>query len=94
MVDVVETVEDSLAWIAVNGWHWDLTLPDFFVRERTGFTMLADMSPKYSHRCVLLANSVTPAQIAQEIDVGPQATFDKTLQLDAFVRHRERLPTT
>lgn len=94
VVGVAETADDALAWIASRSRHWDLTVLDLFLREGTGFTVLAHMSPALRHQCVVLTNSITPANIARCIDLGADAVFDKTLQLDDFLTYCSRLPAT
>jgi DNA-binding NarL/FixJ family response regulator len=87
VVGTAETAEDALAWIAASDRHWDLTVLDLFLREGTGFTVLGHMTPAHRRQCVVLTNSATPANIARCIDLGADAVFDKSLQLDEFLKY-------
>lgn len=92
VVGIAETSDDALAWFEVNEGHWDVAVLDLFLKEGTGFTVLSHMAPAHRRHCVVLTNSATPANIARCIDLGADAVFDKSLQLDEFLDYCARLP--
>lgn len=92
VVGMAETSDDALAWLAVHDGHWDLAVLDLFLKEGTGFNVLARMAPAHRRNCVVLTNSATPANIARCIGLGADAVFDKSLQIDEFLNYCARLP--
>lgn len=92
VVGTAETADDALAWLTVHEGHWDLAVLDLFLKEGTGFNVLTHMPPELRSHCVVLTNSATPANIARCIDLGADAVFDKSLQIDEFLNYCARLP--
>jgi len=92
VVGTAETSADALAWIAVNEGKWDVAVLDLFLKEGTGFTVLSRMTPLQRRRCVVLTNMATPAKVALCLDLGADAVFDKSLQLEEFLTYCAQLP--
>jgi len=92
VVGMAETSDDALAWLAVHDGHWDVAVLDLFLKEGTGFTVLTHMAPARRHQCVVLTNSATPANIARCLNLGADAVFDKSLQIDEFLNYCAGLP--
>jgi two-component system OmpR family response regulator len=92
VVGMAETSDDALAWFASNEGHWDVAVLDLFLKEGTGFNVLTQMDPAHRRHCVVLTNSATPANIARCINLGADAVFDKSLQIDEFLNYCARLP--
>jgi DNA-binding NarL/FixJ family response regulator len=89
-----QTTDEALSWLAMHEEHSDLIVLDLFLKEGTGFTVLKCMSPEHRRHCVVLTNADTPADIALCFDLGAAAVFDKTLQMDEFLKYCALLPTT
>lgn len=85
VVGTAETSDDALAWLARNDGLCDLVVLDLFLREGTGLFVLKHMTPAHRQRCVVLTNSPSPTNIALCLDLGAEAVFDKSLQIEDFL---------
>jgi DNA-binding NarL/FixJ family response regulator len=87
VVGMADNSDDALAWLAANDEKWDLTVLDLFLREGTGLMVLEGMNPAHKHRCVVLTNSPSPTNIARCLDLGAEAVFDKSLEVEKFLEY-------
>jgi DNA-binding NarL/FixJ family response regulator len=81
-----ETEADAKAWLAAHDGEWDLAIVDLFLKQGSGLGVLQACSPRGPHqRVVVLSNYATPDMRARCADLGADAVFDKSNEIDALV---------
>ena len=81
-----ETEADAKAWLAAHDGEWDLAIVDLFLKQGSGLGVLQACSPRGpQQRVVVLSNYATPDMRARCADLGADAVFDKSNEIDALV---------
>ena len=81
-----ETEADARAWLAAHDGEWDLAIVDLFLKQGSGLGVLQACSPRGpQQRVVVLSNYATPDMRARCADLGADAVFDKSNEIDALV---------
>ena len=88
-IDAVGTSEsenEAKAWLLGNPQNWDLAILDLFLKQGSGLGVLsACRNRKPSQKIVVLSNYAT-ADIRQRCaQLGVDAVFDKSNEIDALV---------
>lgn len=88
-IDAVGTSEsenEAKAWLLDNPQNWDLAILDLFLKQGSGLGVLsACRNRKPSQKIVVLSNYAT-ADIRQRCaQLGVDAVFDKSNEIDALV---------
>ncbi len=85
-VGTSDSENEGKAWLTDNPEQWDLAIVDLFLKQGSGLGVLAacrDRSP--SQKVVVLSNYAT-ADIRQRCaQLGVDAVFDKSNEIDALV---------
>lgn len=77
---------DASVWLSTQGDDWDLAVVDLYLKEGSGFSVLAACRVrKPSQRVVVLSNFVTADTRQRCIAFGADAVFDKSTQVDALI---------
>ena len=85
-VGIAETEEDGKAWLIKNTAQWDLAIVDLFLRQGSGLGVLAACRARQPHqRVVVLSNYATPDVRVRCAQLGVDAVFDKSNEIDALV---------
>ena len=85
-VGMAETEEDGKAWLIKNPAHWDLAIVDLFLRHGSGLGVLAACRARQPHqRVVVLSNYATPDVRVRCAQLGVDAVFDKSNEIEALV---------
>lgn len=85
-VGIAETEEDGKAWLTRNPAQWDLAIVDLFLREGSGLGVLAACRARQPHqRVVVLSNYATPDVRVRCAQLGVDAVFDKSNEIEALV---------
>lgn len=85
-VGIAETEEDGKAWLIRNPAQWDLAIVDLFLREGSGLGVLAACRARQPHqRVVVLSNYATPDVRVRCAQLGVDAVFDKSNEIEALV---------
>ena len=85
-VGIAETEEDGKAWLTKNPGQWDLAIVDLFLRQGSGLGVLAACRARQPHqRVVVLSNYATPDVRVRCAQLGVDAVFDKSNEIDALV---------
>lgn len=95
IVGTAETERDAADWFSTHAKEWDLAVIDLFIKDGTGFGVLANMpchGPR--QRIVILTNSASSANRSRCLRLGADAVFDKTRELDAFFEYCLRIEKT
>lgn len=85
-VGVAETEDEGKHWLANHGDQWDLAIVDLFLRQGSGLGVLAACrSRRPGQKMVVLSNYATPDVRMRCAQLGVDAVFDKSNEIDALV---------
>lgn len=85
-VGVAETEEDGKVWLAEHPDQWDLAIVDLFLRQGSGLGVLAACRTRNpGQKMVVLSNYATPDVRMRCAQLGVDAVFDKSNEIDALV---------
>jgi DNA-binding NarL/FixJ family response regulator len=94
VVAVAETASEAVAVLEKLGNTWDLAVVDLFLREGSGLTVLRACKERAPHqRMVVLTNYPTEEMRRRSLELGADALFDKSNQLDLFFEWCLRIDT-
>lgn len=81
-----ETESDGCAWLRDNSGQWDLAIVDLFLRQGSGLGVLeACRNRRPGQRVVVLSNYATTDMRRRCTQLGADAVFDKSNEIDALV---------
>lgn len=85
-VGFAETENDARRWLRDHAGDWQLAIVDLFLKQGSGLGVLQACSPRGpQQRVVVLSNYATPDMRARCADLGADAVFDKSNEIDALV---------
>lgn len=85
-VGMSDNEKEANAWLLDNPHSWDLVILDLFLKEGSGLgVLLACRDRKPSQKIVVLSNYATAEIRARCAQLGVDAVFDKSNQIDALV---------
>jgi two-component system, OmpR family, response regulator len=85
-VGVAETEHEGKQWLAQNDAYWDLAIIDLFLREGSGLNILeACRYRRPTQKMVVLSNHATNDVRWRCAQLGADAVFDKSTEIDALV---------
>jgi two-component system OmpR family response regulator len=74
------------AWLAQTGDAWDLAIVDLFLRQGSGLGVLEALrARKPGQRVVVLSNYATTEMRKRCSQLGADAVFDKSNEIDALI---------
>ncbi len=85
-IGMAETENEGKAWLSENGNAWDLAIVDLFLKQGSGLGVLAacrDRPPR--QKVVVLSNYATADIRRRCAQLGVDAVFDKSNEIDALV---------
>ena len=85
-VGIAETENEGKQWLTQNSSQWDLAIVDLFLKQGSGLGVLAacrDRNPL--QKVVVLSNYATPDIRTRCAQLGVDAVFDKSNEIDALV---------
>ena len=83
-----EGERDARDWLAAHAGEWDLVIVDLFLRQGSGIGVLeACRSLKDGHQVVVLSNYATADMRRRCLELGADAVFDKSNDIDALVEY-------
>ncbi|MGV3570895.1 MAG: response regulator [Ramlibacter sp.] len=81
-----ETENDARAWLAGHRTAWDLAIIDLFLKQGSGLGVLEACQQRARHqRVVVLSNYATADMRKRCSQLGADAVFDKSNEIDALV---------
>ncbi len=87
-VGVAETEDDGKEWLASHPEQWDLAIVDLFLRQGSGLGILAACRTRGPRqKMVVLSNYATPDVRMRCAQLGVDAVFDKSNEIDALVEY-------
>ncbi|MFS2033701.1 response regulator [Polaromonas sp. CT11-55] len=85
-VGSAETENEGKAWLAENSEDWDLAIVDLFLKQGSGLGVLAACRDRPSRQKVVVLSNYATADIRQRCtQLGVDAVFDKSNEIDALV---------
>ncbi|RZJ26408.1 MAG: response regulator [Haliea sp.] len=85
-VGVAETEQEGKRWLAQNDTYWDLAIVDLFLREGSGLNILeACRFRRPGQKMIVLSNHATNDVRWRCAQLGADAVFDKSTEIDALV---------
>ncbi|WP_345062862.1 response regulator [Acidovorax lacteus] len=96
-VGVAETEEEGKRWLQQHPQDWDLAIVDLFLRQGSGLGVLEACRDRgTAQRMVVLSNYATPDVRMRCAQLGVDAVFDKSNEIDGLVEycvaHAQRAP--
>ena len=85
-VGTAETEDDGKTWLNVNSQGWDLAIVDLFLKQGSGLGVLAACQNRSARqKMVVLSNYATDDIRRRCTQLGVDAVFDKSNEIDALV---------
>jgi two-component system, OmpR family, response regulator len=85
-VGTADTENEGKAWLAENRDNWDLAIVDLFLKQGSGLGVLAACRDRPSTQKVVVLSNYATADIRQRCaQLGVDAVFDKSNEIDALV---------
>jgi two-component system, OmpR family, response regulator len=83
-----ETENEAKGWLAANAQRWDLTIVDLFLKQGSGLGVLESCRGRSpGQRVVVLSNYATADMRKRCLQLGADAVFDKSNEIDALVEY-------
>ncbi|MGE4241848.1 response regulator [Ramlibacter sp.] len=81
-----ETEAQAQAWFAANVGEWDLAIVDLFLKQGSGLGVLeAARNRGAEQRVIVLSNYATAEMRERCAQMGADAVFDKSNEIDALI---------
>jgi len=81
-----DTENSARDWLVGHDRNWDLVIVDLFLREGSGLGVLAACRPRaQGQKVVVLSNYATSDMRERCTELGADAVFDKSHDIDALV---------
>ncbi len=85
---IAETEDEGTRWLARNDAQWDLAIVDLFLKEGSGLGIVkACRYRQPSQKMVVLSNHATPEIRWRCAQLGADAVFDKSTEIDDLLRY-------
>ena len=85
-VGVADTEDEGKQWLMSESAQWDIAIVDLFLRQGSGLGVLAACRNRLPHqRMVVLSNYATPDVRMRCAQLGVDAVFDKSNEIDDLV---------
>ena len=83
-----ETESEARSWLAGHAQDWDLAIVDLFLKQGSGLGVLeAFQGRRVGQRVVVLSNYATEDMRKRCAQLGADAVFDKSNEIDALVEY-------
>ena len=83
-----ETENEAKSWLAGNEGQWDLAIVDLFLKQGSGLGVLEACRGRAAvQRVVVLSNYATADMRKRCLQLGADAVFDKSNEIDALVEY-------
>ena len=85
-IGCAETEDEGKEWLTTHGGQWDLAIVDLFLRQGSGLGVLAACKERLAEqKMVVLSNYATPDVRMRCAQLGVDAVFDKSNEIEALV---------
>ena len=83
-----ETEEAARTWLARHQGGWDLAIIDLFLKQGSGLGVLESCRERVAgQRVIVLSNYATADMRKRCLQLGADAVFDKSNEIDALVEY-------
>jgi two-component system, OmpR family, response regulator len=83
-----ETENEAKGWLDRHGQQWDLAIVDLFLKQGSGLGVLEACRAQHAgQRVVVLSNYATPDMRKRCAQLGADAVFDKSNEIDALIEY-------
>jgi DNA-binding NarL/FixJ family response regulator len=83
-----ETENDAKAWLAAHAGGWDLAVVDLFLKQGSGLGVLEACQGRDANRRVVVLSNYATADMRKRCEqLGADAVFDKSNEIDALVEY-------
>ena len=83
-----ETENEARSWLGRNERQWDLAIVDLFLKQGSGLGVLESCRERApGQRVVVLSNYATADMRKRCLQLGADAVFDKSNEIDALVEY-------
>ena len=87
-VGIAETESEGTQWLATHEGYWDLAIIDLFLKEGNGLNILEALrARKPQQKMVVLSNHATHDIRWRCAQLGADAVFDKSTEIDQLVEY-------
>ncbi|MFI5447198.1 response regulator [Polaromonas sp. UC242_47] len=81
-----ETENEAKAWLKDKDQSWDLAIVDLFLKQGSGLGVLEACRNRLAHQKVIVLSNYATVDIRKRcIQLGVDAVFDKSNEIDALV---------
>jgi DNA-binding NarL/FixJ family response regulator len=85
-VGMADTERDAKAWLAQHPDGWDIAVVDLFLREGNGLGVVeACRGRRHGRKVIVLSNHATSDMRRRCAQLGADAVFDKSTEIDALL---------
>ncbi|SFB68255.1 Response regulator receiver domain-containing protein [Polaromonas sp. OV174] len=85
-VGSADTENDGKAWLTENRNEWDLAIVDLFLKQGSGLGVIAACKGRPARQKVVVLSNYATSDIRQRCaQLGVDAVFDKSNEIDALV---------
>ena len=85
-IGTADSEDDGKAWLTANPKEWDLAIVDLFLRQGSGLGVLEACRHRLkAQKMIVLSNYATPDIRMRCAQLGVDAVFDKSNEIDALV---------
>ena len=86
VVGCASTEKDAVQWLNQHQGDWDLTIVDLFLEGGNGFGVIRAISQRNPRqKVIVLSNYPTPEMRSQSRELGADAFFDKSAELEQLL---------
>ena len=79
------TESEAKVWLSLHNGNWQLAVIDMFLQEGSGLGVLAGCRDRHPYQKVVVLTNYATADIRKRsVDLGADAVFDKSNELDDF----------
>ena len=83
-----ETESEAKGWLSGNVGQWDLAIVDLFLKQGSGLGVLEACRDRVANqRVIVLSNYATADMRKRCLQLGADAVFDKSNEIDALVEY-------
>ena len=87
--------DEGKEWLLDNPGQWDLAILDLFLKQGSGLGVLAACKDRKAHQKIVVLSNYATADIRHRcLQLGVDAVFDKSNEIDALVEYCRNLSAT
>lgn len=87
--------DEGKEWLLENSGQWDLAILDLFLKQGSGLGVLAACKDRKANQKIVVLSNYATADIRHRcLQLGVDAVFDKSNEIDALVEYCRNLSAT